>query len=87
MVIGKVLQFRRGKRTYTPRHFIIEIPECDSKEKTVKFIGKDVEWTSPGKKIIKGKIAASHGTKGVVRVIFEQGLPGQAIGTSVEVKA
>ncbi|MFA4960332.1 MAG: 50S ribosomal protein L35ae [Candidatus Pacearchaeota archaeon] len=88
MVVGKVIQFRRGKRTYTPRHFLIEIPKIDSREKAEKFVGKNVEWESPGKdkKIISGKIAAAHGNKGVVRAIFERGLPGQSIGTEVQIK-
>ena len=58
MVKGKVIQFRRGRKTYKPRHFLLEIPGCDNKEKAEKFKGKPVEWKSPGKeaKIIKGKI-------------------------------
>lgn len=83
---GIVIQFRRGRRIYTPRHFLIEIDSCDSREKAGKFVGKDVEWKSTSNKIIKGKIAAAHGNKGVLRAIFEKGLPGQAIGTEVEVK-
>ena len=88
MVNGTVIQFRRGKRTYKPRHFLIEIKDIDSKEKAIKFIGKSVEWKSSGKesKTILGKIASAHGNKGVIRAIFEKGLPGQAIGTEVEIK-
>ena len=88
MVKARVIQFRRGRKTYTPKHFLIEIPGIDSKEKAKKFAGKEVIWTSPGKdkKQIIGIIKASHGNKGVVRAIFEIGLPGQAIGTDVEIK-
>jgi large subunit ribosomal protein L35Ae len=86
MTRGTVIQFRRGRKTYTPRHFIISIEGSDSKEKAEKFIGKNVVWTSPAKKTISGKIAATHGNKGNVRAIFELGLPGQAISTEVEVK-
>lgn len=86
MVNGRVIQFRQGRRTTTPRHMLIEIPSCDNKEKAEKFVGKSVEWKSPAKKSITGKVAATHGTKGVLRVIFETGLPGQSIGTEVEVK-
>lgn len=84
-----VIQFRRGRKTYKPLHFLIEIPSSTSREKAEKFIGKEVTWTSEGKNKtqIKGKIAAPHGNKGVVRAIFEKGLPGQAIGTKCEVKA
>jgi len=87
MVTAKVIQFRRGRKTYTPRHFLIEIPGIDSREKATEFVGKSTEWKSSGKevKVIKGKIAAAHGGNGVVRAIFERGLPGQAIGTDVEV--
>jgi large subunit ribosomal protein L35Ae len=84
MVKAIVIQFRRGKRTMTPRHFIIEIEGSDSRDKAKKFVGKEVVWTSPAKLEIKGKIAAAHGNKGIVRAIFEKGLPGQAIGTEVK---
>jgi large subunit ribosomal protein L35Ae len=82
-----ILQFRRGRKNYTPRHFLIEISGVDSREKATKFVGKVLEWKSPGKeaKTIKGKIAAAHGNKGVLRAIFEKGLPGQAITTEVSI--
>ena len=88
MTKGTVIQFRRGRKTYKPKHFLIEIPETDSREKATKLVGKTVEWKSTGKepKTITGKISSAHGNNGVVRAIFEKGLPGQAIGTDVEVK-
>ncbi len=57
-----------------------------SKEDAQKFAGRDVVWTSPAGKKIHGKISASHGNKGLVRAIFEKGLPGQALTTKVEIK-
>jgi large subunit ribosomal protein L35Ae len=86
MKTGRVLQFRRGKKTISERHFLIEIEGVESREEASKFEGKEVEWKSSAGKIIKGKIAAAHGGKGVVRAIFEKGLPGQAITTKVEIK-
>lgn len=86
MVKGLVIQFRRGKNTQETRHFLIEVPGCDSREKAAKFVGKDVEWKSPAGKVINGKMAAPHGNKGVIRAIFEIGLPGQAVGTECEIK-
>jgi len=83
---GRVIQFRRGKKTIHERHFLIEIPESDSREKAKKFVGKEVVWKSPAGKIILGKVSSAHGNKGVVRAIFEKGLPGQAITTPVEIK-
>lgn len=86
MKVGKVLQFRRGKKTVTERHFLIEIDGVANREDASKFEGKEVEWKSSAGKIIRGKVSAPHGNKGVVRVIFEKGLPGQAITTKVEIK-
>ena len=88
MVTAKVIQFRQGRKTQKSRHFLIEIPGIDSREKATEFVGKNVTWKSSGKetKVISGKISSAHGGNGVVRAIFEKGLPGQAIGTDVEVK-
>ncbi len=83
---GKIIQFRMGKHTIHERHFLVEIAGVDSREKAAKFVGKEVEWKSPAGKVIKGKVAAAHGNNGVLRAIFEKGLPGQAITTEVEVK-
>lgn len=87
MTKGTVIQFRRSRRSYTPRHFLIEVEGTDSRDKAKKFVGKDVVWTSEGKNNTKilGKISSAHGNKGVLRAIFERGLPGQAIGTEVEI--
>ncbi|MBU2577147.1 MAG: 50S ribosomal protein L35ae [Nanoarchaeota archaeon] len=87
MVTATVIQFRQGRKTQKARHFLIEIPGVDSREKATKFVGKNVAWKSTGKEptIISGKISSAHGGNGVVRAIFEKGLPGQAIGTGVEV--
>jgi len=85
MTTGKVIQFRRGRHRIHERHFLIEIDGVSSKKDTEKFVGKEVIWTSPAGKKIKGKISSAHGIKGVVRAIFEKGLPGQAITTKVEI--
>lgn len=83
---GKVIQFRRGRKTVHERHFLIEIPKVNNREDALKLIGKEVIWTSPANKVINGKISSAHGNKGVVRAIFEKGLPGQAVTTKVEIK-
>ena len=86
MVSGKILQYRRGRHNIHEKHFLIEVEGVSKKQDAEKFIGKSVLWKSPKGKEIKGKIASTHGNKGVVRAIFEMGLPGQAIATKVEVK-
>ena len=89
MVTGTVIQFRRGRKTFKPRHFLLEVDGVDDREKAKKLVGKSVSWSSPGKKptIINGKIASAHGGNGVLRAIFEKGLPGQAIGTDVKIES
>ncbi len=82
---GKVVQFRRSLKHIHERHFILDVG-TKNKEEAKKMIGKEVRWKSEAGKIIAGKIAESHGNKGLVRAIFERGLPGQAINTEVEVK-
>ena len=82
---GLIVQFRRGRHRIHERHFILDVNAKD-KEEAGKFKGREVEWKSPAGKIIKGKIAASHGNKGLVRAIFERGLPGQAITNEVDIK-
>ena len=86
MVEAKVIQFRRGRKTFHKRHFLIEIKDSKNRQDAEKFVGKEVEWKSPAGKIINGKISSAHGNNGVVRAIFEKGLPGQAITTKIKIK-
>jgi large subunit ribosomal protein L35Ae len=83
---AKILNFRGGLHTKYDNQMILEIKGVDNKDKTQKIIGKTITWTSPSGKHINGKISNAHGNKGIVRAIFERGMPGQAIGTKVEVK-
>jgi large subunit ribosomal protein L35Ae len=82
---AKVVQFRRGLKRIHERHFILDVG-ASSRDNASKYVGKEVIWTSPAGKKINGKIAAPHGNKGLVRAIFEKGLPGQARNTEVDVK-
>ena len=86
MVQGRIIQFRRGRHTITEKHFLIEIEGVKDKEQAKKFVGKEVVWTSPAGKKINGKVSGAHGNNGVIRAIFEMGLPGQAVTTKVEIK-
>jgi len=85
MTKGIIVQFRRGRHTVEEKHYLLDIG-CSNREEAKKMAGKTVEWTSLSGKKIKGKISDAHGNKGIVRAIFESGLPGQAILGEVEVK-
>ena len=82
---GKVIQFRQGRKTQKPKHFILDFQQ-KNREEAEKLVGKTVMWKSPAGKKISGKISSPHGNKGLVRAIFEKGLPGQARNTEVEIK-
>ncbi|MEK6850786.1 MAG: 50S ribosomal protein L35ae [Nanoarchaeota archaeon] len=82
---GILVQFRRGRHRIKEKHYLLDL-ECKDRAEASKMKGKEVVWTSPSGKMIKGKISDAHGNKGLVRAIFESGLPGQAIATDVEVK-
>lgn len=85
MTKGIIVQFRRSRKRIHERHFLIDV-NLKNRAEAEKIIGKEVEWTSPAGKKIKGKISGAHGNKGLVRAIFEKGLPGQAITTDIEIK-
>ena len=82
---GIIVQFRRGRKTIHERHYLLDLG-FTNREEAKKSAGKHVVWKSPAGKEIKGKISDAHGSKGLVRAIFEKGLPGQAITNHVEVK-
>lgn len=65
---------------------VMAVPGVESREKAQSILGKKVTWTSPAGKKIKGRITNVHGNNGAVRVQFETGMPGQAIGEKVVVE-
>lgn len=85
---GVIVSFRRGVRTQNPKQMIIQAESIDSMEKAEKLVGKQVSWNAPGKnkKVLKGKVSAPHGRNGAVRAIFETGMPGQSLGTKVQIE-
>ena len=82
-----ISSYRRSRRTQSTNQVIIIVSSVDSKDKAAKLIGKNVSWNAPGKekKVLKGKVVAIHGGKGAVRAMFETGVPGQAIGTKLNI--
>ena len=83
---GVIKNFRRGRHTQNTSHMIVYIDGTDNKEKAAKLVGKIAVWKSPAGKEITGKVAAAHGNSGAIRIIFEKGMPGQSIGSKVEIK-
>lgn len=81
-----IVNFRQGRHHQTDNQLIIQVEGYADKEKATSLVGKEVVWKTPAGKEIKGKISAPHGNSGAVRAIFEKGMPGQAFGTSIEIR-
>ena len=62
---------------------LVQFTDIVSAAKAGKLIGQKVLWKGENKKLI-GRIMGFHGKNGVVRVRFKKGVPGQALGTTVE---
>ena len=83
---GLVINYRRGRHTQNLHQMILKFEGVVSKESAEALKGRKATWvTSTGKKL-EGVVLGSHGNKGAVRARFEPGLPGQAIGTPIELK-
>lgn len=82
---GVIVNYKGGKHTQITNQMIVAIPEINSREDATKLVGKKAVWNT-GKKDITGEIRSAHGNSGAIRVLFETGMPGQAIGTNVEIK-
>ena len=83
---GQIIHFRRGKRTQYERQMIVAVKTVTTKDQAQALINKQVVWKSPAGKELKGAVRAAHGNKGALRVLFETGMPGQAIGSKVSVQ-
>jgi len=80
---GTINSFRRSLKKTSKNHMIVIVDGIATKEDAAKLVGKKVTYNT-GQKDMVGKVAAPHGAKGAVRVIFETGMPGQAVGGKVK---
>lgn len=80
---GKIINYRVGPKTQRSKECIIQFPHVNSVSEASRLIGRKVAWNNGETKII-GKIVDLHGKKGLVRARFRKGLPGQALGTTVQ---
>ena len=80
------MNYKGGRRTQCTNQLIVDVNECPNKEQASKLISNTVEWTTPTGKKIVGNVRRAHGNNGYVLVRFNKGLPGQALGSEVEIK-
>ena len=82
-VYGRITNYRIGNSTQFSRECLIQFAHVDLVAQAGHIIGQKVVWKGENKKLI-GKIVGFHGKNGVVKVKFRKGVPGQALGTTVE---
>jgi large subunit ribosomal protein L35Ae len=80
---GIIVNYRVGPKTQRSKECIIQFPKITSVSEASRLIGRKVAWRNGETRII-GKIVDIHGRRGLVRARFRKGLPGQALGTTVE---
>ena len=81
---GVIVSYRRGPKTQKPEECILRFPSTESGGEAAHLIGRKVAWPI-GKHKARGKIVAFHGKNGLVRARFRKGVPGQALGSLVEI--
>lgn len=84
---AKIASYRMSRRDQYTNQMILHCEGVTNREQAQKLVGKHVSWVAPGanKTTIKGEIRSAHGRNGAVRVLFERGMPGQALGTEAMV--
>ena len=86
---GVIASFRGSHKTQRGNQVIVRVEGVETRQKAVALEGKKVVWTNPeGKNKVKiaGYVSKAHGGKGAVRIVLEKGLPGQGLGTPIEVQ-
>ena len=83
-----IASFRGSHKTQRGNQIIVHAEGIGTRQKATALEGKKVSWINPeGKKKVQisGYVSKAHGGKGALRVVLEKGLPGQALGTKVEI--
>jgi large subunit ribosomal protein L35Ae len=80
------MNYRIGIRTQKPDECLIQFTSLTNKSESGQLVGRKVVLMRANKKFT-GKIVGFHGKNGVVIARFKKGVPGQALGASVELVA
>jgi large subunit ribosomal protein L35Ae len=79
---GTVVAFRHSKFKQDSYQTIVQIAGVDD---AGKIVGARVVWSREGGLQIHGRVVATHGSKGAVRVRWNRGFPPQALGSQVKI--
>ena len=81
-IYGTILNYRIGIATQNPKECLIKFDEVNSASQAGQLFNKKALWMQGDMKFF-GTIRGPHGKRGVVKVKFQKGVPGQALGTKV----
>jgi len=82
-VYGTIVNYRIGIRTQMPKWCLVQIMGENTVSNAGQLVGRKMILKF-GKNSFVGRIIDLHGKKGVVKVKFHKGIPGQALGAKVE---
>jgi large subunit ribosomal protein L35Ae len=74
----------RGPKTKNPKDYLIQFSDVKTVSEAGQLIGRKVAWPLGERKCV-GKIVSLHGKNGLVKARFRKGVPGQALGSPVEI--
>ena len=83
---ARIANFRSGRHTQHTDQYILVSESVKDKDAANRLIGKKVAWRTPTGNTITGKISKPHGNGGAMLAKFDKGLPGQALGTTVQIE-
>lgn len=81
---GIIKNYRRGRNLQHLNQFLVAVEGIDSRAKASSLVGKKIVWKNKKAQSI-GNIIGAHGDNGIVKAVFPKGLPGQALGTKIEI--
>jgi len=83
---GRVLSIRRGLNRQYQNEAIVEVEGVTDRSRACSLIGRKVRWVSPKGRAFIGSVLGPHGDGGAVVVRFRKPLPGQILGSVVEIE-
>jgi large subunit ribosomal protein L35Ae len=82
-VYARIVNYRIGIRTQASKEILIQVIGSESVAQAGQLIGKKVVWKNQTAKLV-GQVVGLHGKNGMLKAKFKKGVPGQALGTIVE---
>ncbi len=79
-----IVSYRKGLKTQKSKECLLRFLGVKSISEAGRLIGRKVAWPV-GERKCRGVIVALHGKKGLVRARFRKGVPGEALGSLVEI--